>query len=250
MINELLLETGGEIPFPEGQLTIHNPKIREIALIGEEAFLSGCQFINFNKNKFLNDKDNFDLKDKSNFDIFMSIINDGEKASFKDNARLVFTLLFPGYTIKFTPTDIIVIGAEGPSRINNTNFENFKDIFQQMFVLKDISFEMGDYNPIDKRSAKIAEKFRKAKEKKNGSKEKTSKVSIFSRYLSILAVGEQKDLNVLKEYTVYQLQDEFTRFHMREDYNTYLSAKMAGVKDIDDVKHWMIDIHSQPNVNN
>jgi hypothetical protein len=35
------------------------------------------------------------------------------------------------------------------------------------------------------------------------------KVAILTRYVSILAVGEKKDMNSLLGYSVYQLFDEF-----------------------------------------
>jgi hypothetical protein len=35
------------------------------------------------------------------------------------------------------------------------------------------------------------------------------KVTILSRYISILAVGENKNINDLLNYSVYQLFDEF-----------------------------------------
>ena len=54
MDNELLLLSGNDIPFIEAQVTIHQPTIKEIAYIGEEAFFTGCELINFSKNIFYN----------------------------------------------------------------------------------------------------------------------------------------------------------------------------------------------------
>jgi hypothetical protein len=59
-----------------------------------------------------------------------------------------------------------------------------------------------------------------------------------------LAVGERKDMNKLLQYTVYQLFDEFRRFKMKEEYDIYVQAKMAGAKDLDEIENWMSDIHS------
>ncbi len=46
------------------------------------------------------------------------------------------------------------------------------------------------------------------------------------------------------QYTVYQLFDEFERFRMKQDFDVYIQAKMAGAKDLEEVKNWMEDIHS------
>jgi hypothetical protein len=46
----LALMCGTDIPIPECQLIIHQPTIKEIALIGEEDFFMGGQCFNINKN--------------------------------------------------------------------------------------------------------------------------------------------------------------------------------------------------------
>ena len=50
MLSDLLLLSGNDIPFPEAQVTIHQPTLKEIAYIGEEAFFLGCGFLDFSKN--------------------------------------------------------------------------------------------------------------------------------------------------------------------------------------------------------
>ena len=49
MINYLLLLSGNDIPFIDAQISIHQPKIKEIAFIGEESFYTGCEYLNFSK---------------------------------------------------------------------------------------------------------------------------------------------------------------------------------------------------------
>lgn len=69
-------------------------------------------------------------------------------------------------------------------------------------------------------------------------------INIFDRYISILAVGQKKNVNDFNDYTVYQLLDEFTRYQKKESYDMYISAKMAGAQNLEDVDNWMEDIHS------
>lgn len=52
----LALMCGTDIPVPECQLFIHQPKIKEIALIGETDFFSGIQCLCLNKNMFVEDE--------------------------------------------------------------------------------------------------------------------------------------------------------------------------------------------------
>jgi hypothetical protein len=46
-------------------------------------------------------------------------------------------------------------------------------------------------------------------------------MAILSRYISILAVGEGKDINDLMNYTIYQLMDEFNRFELKMHYDSW-----------------------------
>ena len=73
MFNELLLLSGNDIPVQNINLILHPPKIKEIALIGEENFFIGCEFLKFNKNK-LSTEDKNRLENISNFEILMSIM--------------------------------------------------------------------------------------------------------------------------------------------------------------------------------
>lgn len=239
MDNELLLLSSNDIPFLEAQVNIHQPTLSEISLIGEESFFSGCQFLNFSKS-ILNVEDKTDLEDRSDFEIFMSIMCSSEKLDYKNNAMMVLTLLFPTSQIKLMPNELVLMNKNGLSRINSTNFDAFKDIIVSMFGLNDLGTG-GGYNPADNRAAKIAEKLQKAKNRK--AQDGSHKVAILSRYVSILTVGEQKDINDFMHYTVFQLKDEFKRYQMKQSFDMYVQAKMAGAKDLDEVDNWMDDIH-------
>jgi len=46
----LALMCGTDIPIPECQLIVHQPRLREIALIGDSDFFTGVQTLSVNKN--------------------------------------------------------------------------------------------------------------------------------------------------------------------------------------------------------
>lgn len=75
MLNDLLLLSGTDIPFQQAQISIHQPTIKEISFIGEEAFFIGCELLNFSKD-VLATEDKTNLEDKTNFEVFMSIMKD------------------------------------------------------------------------------------------------------------------------------------------------------------------------------
>ena len=243
MNNELLLLSGEDIPFISAGVTIHPLKLKEIALIGEDSFFTGCELLKFSKD-ILSIEDKTNLSQYSNFQVLMSIQND-KSASMQNNvssARRVLDLLFPLYTVNISPIAIIFTKDEEIcGALTEQNFEEFKTILKQIFCLEKTSGE--EYNAQGELAKKIADKFKKRKQQLAELKQKPNKVAIFSRYISILAVGEHKDINDLMNYTVYQLLDEFQRFELKMAYDMFIRARLAGAKDLKEPKDWMKDIH-------
>ena len=129
------------------------------------------------------------------------------------------------------------------SSINESNFEEFQDLIRQMFCLETIEGGKA-YDPADALAKRIAEKIAQGHQKKAQQKGEKPNVNIFSRYVSVLSVGLQKDMNDLLNYTVPQLFNEIKRFQMKQDFDFYIQAKMAGAKDLEEVKNWMDELHS------
>ena len=192
------------------------------------------------------------LNQINNFDIVIQLLNDTSSVESKFNkscAESVLTLLFPNYKILFLPNMIALVQGEENHIINEKNFDEFQEILNRMFCLDMLtgSGAAREYNPANKGAESIANKIKAGRAKLAKIKSQQNhgqKITILSRYLSILAVGEQKDINVLLEYSIYQLFDEFSRFSLKEQSDFYLQAKMAGAKDLQEVDNWMKDIHS------
>lgn len=249
MISTLLLLSGNDIPFPEARVTIHQPTLKEIAYLGEEKFFVGCGFLNFSKD-LLDPSDKVRLKDYDDFDIFMSMMirNDKETKYSADCASAVLELIFPLYTVSVRDNCILLQHEQGIGTIDKYNYSAFKKILVDMFQLNLGKNNNETYNPVGQMSERIAEKFRQRHQKlaklKGGSENK-KEISILSRYVSILAVGLQQDLNELMQYTVCQLYDEFQRFQLKMQWDAYIQARMAGAKDLEEVDNWTIDLQDQ-----
>ena len=250
MIGNLLLLSGNDIPFPEARVTIHQPTLKEIAYIGEEAFFVGCGFLDFSKN-LLKETDKNNLENYNDFDIFMLIVTDKNKDAKRsiEAAFLVLNLIFPLYEISVRDNLIILKKNNEEFSINRDNFNKFKEIISEMFSLKLGANSSEGYDPVGDMSKRIAEKFKKRHEQLNkiakDAKNNNKPIAILSRYVSILSVGLQKTLNDLMQYTVYQLYDEFQRFQLKMQWDAYIQAKMAGAKDLEEVDNWMIDLNDQ-----
>ena len=247
MLGELLLLSGNDIPFPEAQLSIHQPTLKEIAYIGEEKFFLGCELLNFTK-KSLMSKDRVNLENQTDFDIIIATITENTLESKKSqmNVLLVFTLLFPNYSFEIDKINyqIILINGDEIKVINKKNYPYLQEIIACIFCLQKNKEEA--YNPSGLLSQKIADKLKEGQKKRAemGKADAPQKISILSRYVSILAVGEQKDINILMNYTVFQLFDEWERYNLKLKYDMYIKARLAGAKDLKEEENWMKDLYS------
>lgn len=244
MLSDLQLLSGNDIPFPAAQITIHQPTIKEIGLIGEEEFFTGQQILNFSKD-ILAEEDKVNLEDKTNFDILIAILRE-QNAVMQYNrncAKQVLALIFPEYEIFLEQDKIKLVKESQEYKIDNSNYEEFKSIISSMFEIKSDDGSQSSFNPSGALAKRIADKLKQRRQKLQENQPK-QKIDILSRYVSILSVGEQKDMNSLLKYTVYQLFDEFKRYELKTGYDIYVQAKMAGAKDLKEVEDWMKDIHS------
>ena len=247
-MDELLLLSGNDILMAEAGIYIRQPRLKDIAYLGEERFYMGCELLNFSKD-ILQEKDKSILGDKTNFEIIMSIMSENDIKDFegKENIFQIFLLLFPDYKYTMTSNKIIFQKDEEiVGEINNDNFANFLDIFNTILCLKGSDKDEAlDYDPANEAAARIADKLKRGRQKammeKNGGSR--PKINILSKYVSILSVGEHKSMESLLNYTIYQIKDEYERFLLKENFEHIFKARLAGAKDLEDGKYWMDDIH-------
>lgn len=259
MYNELTLILGTDISVPTLGLSMHQPTLAEIAMIGEERFFNASRFLNLTKKDFeedLTEEDKSLLEEQSNFDIIMSIMNEESDIMARQNrvnTLLLLTLIFPKFRIRLEKDCLLLIpegdnedAEEGVRSITKYNYEYFLENFNIMFCMSDfIGTKSNDYNPANETAKKLMEKF-KEREKRLAElrgADNGDKVAIFSRYVSILSMGQKKDLNSFRNYTVFQLMDEYERYNLKTSNDIYLKAQLAGATGLDEVDNWMKDIH-------
>lgn len=242
--NDLLYLSGNDIPFAAAAINIHQPRIKDIAIIGEENFYSGVEFLKFDKD-ILSEEDKIHLENKSNFEVLIAIMNEQNLTIQKQRTQIemVLALLFPDYIIEIKSNRISFIQNGEERKIDNSNYEEFKKILKHMFCLDGDREDGSEYNPSGEMAKRIADKLRKRRQRLSQEQEGEKKISILEKYISILTVGEQKDMNSLLEYTVYQLFDELKRYQLKIAWDIHLKAQLAGAQDLQDVEDWMKDIH-------
>ena len=237
----LALMCGSDIPVPEIQATIHQPKIKEIALMGEADFFVAVQCLNIDKNLLRQDKTL--LQDTNNFQIFMTIMSEKEARDKKKATQQLLQLLFPNYSVLFTPRSIMLQGKENSMTIDENNFEVFQMLLKYIFCVSNTNNQQAGFNPANDKAREIAEKLMKGRQKVaelNGS----ANASIFTQYLSILTVGlSSMSINDLMELTMFQIYDLFERYQLYIGWDIDIRSRLAGAKPDDRPDNWMKNIH-------
>ena len=235
----LALMTGVDIPIPELQVTIHQPTIKEISMIGEQDFFIGIQMLCIDKKMYIEDENL--LANTTNFQIFTAMLNEQQMADKKQAVQQVLTLLFPQTKIIFTPRSILLNINQENIIIDEGNFEQLQDVLIQQFCLQGSGQEQ--YNPKDKKAREIAQKLMKARQKVAKLKATENSGSMFTQYLSVLTIGTSLTLKDAMEWTMYQLYDLIERYSMYLNWDIDIRSRMAGAKVDKPVENWMKQIH-------
>ena len=207
------LMCGSDIPLTFLQISLHQPRIKEIALIGESSFFIGVQCLNIDS-KSLIDQDKTILQDTNNFQIFMTIMLEKEARDKKEATSQLLSLLFPNYQIMFTPRALIFQKDGFSTMIDTNNFEQLQEVLKQVFCVSNSNNQQMRFNPANAKAKEIADKImrgRKRVAELNGS----ANASIFSQYLSILTIGlSSMSLQDLMNLTMFQLYDLVERYQI------------------------------------
>lgn len=233
------LMTGIDLPIPELQLTVHQPTIKEISMIGEQEFFIGIQVLCIDKKSYIIDEEL--LSQTTNFQIFMTMINEKQLQDKKEAVEQVLTLLFPKFKIIFTPRSIFMNSSEVNVTIDEGNFEKLQDVLIQQFCLKGSGQEQ--FNPQSQKAREIAQKLMKARQKVAQQKATENSGSAFGQYLSVLTIGTSLTLKDAMELTMYQLYDLIERYSLYINWDIDIRSRMAGAKADKPIDNWMKNIH-------
>ena len=237
----LAMMCGTDLPVPECQLVIHQPRIKEIALLGEQDFFIGAQCLTLNKSMFITEGKDV-LSNTNNFQIFMMVMNEKEAKDKKTATIQVLQLLLPSFKILFTPRSLVLNGDSKNITIDENNFEYFQDILKLVFCTKNGPMDQQSFNPSGDKAREIAEKLMKGRARIAAEKGETN-ASVFSQYLSILTIATSMQLQNLMDLTMFQLYDLVERYNLYITWDIDLRSRLAGGKPDRHPDNWMKNIH-------
>ena len=237
----LSLMCGIDIPIPECQLVIHQPRIKEIAYIGEKEFFIGVQTLCVDKKMLVQDKPL--PANINNFQIFMTIMSEQETADKKQPVKDVLTLFFPNYKVFITPRSLSLMNKDNTSVvIDENNFDFLQKAISTVCCLVNNS-DQTNFNPANKKAAEIAAKIMRGRQRvaeQNGE----ANASTFTSYLSSLTIGlNSMSLFELMDLTIFQLYDLVQRYMLYIDWDLDIRSRLAGAKSDSKPENWMKNIH-------
>lgn len=231
---------GSDLPVPECQLVIHQPRIRDIALIGEKTYFEGAQYLCIDK--LMISQDESVLENTSNFQVFMTIMNQKEQREIKKSVQQVLSLLFPNNRVLFTPRSLI-LSKEGNEDvlIDENNFELLQEVFRQVFGYSQ-NTDSNNYNPQNAAAAEIARKLMRGRQRIAA--EKGSQDTTLGQYISSLVIGlNAMSLNDVIDLTLYQLYDLVQRYTLYVNWDLDIRTRLAGGTPDKPPENWMKNIH-------
>lgn len=241
MDTRLALMCGTDFPVPECQLTIHQPRIKEIALIGEADFFSGIQCLCLNKTMFVQDESL--LETTNNFQIFMTVMSEKEAIEKKVAVQQVCTLMFPQFKVVFTPRSMLFMGDGQTITIDENNFEFLQAAITSICCLKTGPMDQQSFNPANEQAKKIADKLMRGRQRVAAQKGE-SNTSLFSQYLSTITVGiNSMSLQDAMDLTMFQLYDLVERYMLYLNWDMDIRSRLAGAKPDSQPENWMKNIH-------
>ncbi len=235
---KLALMTGVDIPIPELQITLHQPTIREISMIGETDFFIGIQLLCINKSLYIQDEQM--LAQTTNFDIFITLMNEKQMIDKKEAVLQVLKLLVPGAKVLLTPRSMLFNFGDVNVIIDEQNFESLQNILKEQFCISGSGQE--SFNPQGQKAKEIAQKLMKARQRVAAQKEHSG--SQFTQYLSVITTGfHSMSLNDSLNLTMYQLYDLMERYSLYLNWDLDIRSRLAGAKGDKPVENWMKSIH-------
>lgn len=246
--------SGMPIRVAECNIAISQPSIREISAYGEDTFLNGLQIlIKTNQVVAAIKEGNSQLAMLSDFQILIATIE--QDVFLRESINNFFTMIFPLYSWQFAPGSINFMNIDGDSKdivgqINPMNFNSFQATLKTLFLPQGKDKDEEEYKPINDKAAEIAAKLKKGREQraalKNQGKDNGAQ-SLFATYISILSVGLSMDINILYNYTPFQLYDIFKRYTTKLAYDLHMKVATTPFMDTSNMQeptNWMDNIYS------
>lgn len=239
----LALMCGTDIPIPECALTAHQPKLSEIAFIGETDYFIGMQCLCIDKS-MLGDFSE-DQGQINNFTVFMTMLAQPEMKDKKKAVIDTLDLIFGNQKVAFTPHSLIfTANGQNPCTVDETNFEPFQNTLREIFCAKNGPMNQQAFNPKDAKAKEIADKLMRGRQRVAAQQSANEGGSAFTRYISILTIGTNTmNIQDVSNLTMFQLYDLIERYFLHLNWDMDIRTRLAGGDPKSQPEDWMKNLH-------
>lgn len=241
---------GLPIAVPQCKVAVRQPKVIDIVAFGEDRFFEGVMILSKLEKTIAPLREaNPSLQMLSDFHIMM-ILAEQEPGYRKDLVDFLQFIL-PEYKIEMAAGSIN-LRIEGESgikgQLNPMNFEYLQSVVKTLFLPPDSRDAEDDYNPANDRAAQIAAKLKAGNEKRQAMKAaENPTTSLIANYVSALSIGLGLDINIIYNYTMFQVYDSYKRMTTKLAYDFYSKVATTPLMDVSGMTeppHWIDDIYS------
>ncbi len=244
--------SGCAVPVKECNVLLHQPKVRDVALFGEDKFFSACQML-ADIPKFVEGikQGNNELKDRNDFQIFVEVLSIKETGLF-EVVKPLFSLCCPDFEV-VPKKKILDFTKEGNvvGRLTQMNYTSFSRTIRELYLPKGEDEEPEyNYDKNNKAAAALAEKIKKNRERLKQAKSSENSVgSVLAFYASCLSLGMGLDINMFYDYTLFQLYDAFNRYMAKMESDQFRQIQLmpfADTSDMEAPESWMRNLYAEP----
>lgn len=234
MLDEFQLISGIDVPILELGITLHQPRLKEIAMLGEQQYFLALSIFKMTKDALKINKENV-----TNWQILQEAL--GQKIEGVDNPRVLITNFLQLFLIsKLTlgPKSIIIETTEGFQNVEPEQFDIFQKTISEIGGASLLTPAQEEFKPRNKRAAEIAEKMKKARARLAAQQPQSKSSSFIAKYIKIVGIGTSNSFNDIMNMTILQLNDLTQMYLSWESYDLEVKSRLAGGKSDDKLIHW------------
>lgn len=248
-IDRLTLISGRPIPCPGLRASVYQPKLSEIALLGEREFYSYISVFKITAEDILNTLSGQELEavktQLSFYTDFQTILEMQRKDQrFEIGLTTILMMLLPQYNrieyqerfilMNTSPSDSQAKSKNASLVIDDKKWTMLVEIASTIFCLDYSDSDEDTYNPASEEAKRIAEKLKKRHSLLNSQKNSNEdRKDILANLVSCLAVESKMSIEQVLDYTIYQFLNQVRRYNLQENYNNAISSLLAGASKED-----------------
>ena len=255
---KLSVISGQPIPIVSLGDVVHQPKIKDIAAMGEEDYFFSLSVINQSdkdrfKENILQDKKDLTFDElrelemelnfnyNTNYSIFQFFCSSSDNKT-RNIIESLFYIIFPNLSsIQWTPRMGVIFNFQNKETkvLTEESFDELREIVYNIFTYKTNGDKEKDFNPVNGLAQQIADKIQKAKEMRAAQgPRRTEEDSFLADVCSILAASTNSTLLEIMELTYPQLMIQYERSTLLMNFTNQMRVSAFGGIKSEDLIDW------------